>query len=46
MINDNSGDLLDYRVITFIDDILIYVNNEEEHDRVGEEVLKGYHKMI
>jgi hypothetical protein len=33
-------DLLDNGGIAFIDNILIYVKDEEEHDRLVEEVLK------
>jgi hypothetical protein len=40
MINHIFRDLLDNGVIAFIDDILIYAKDEEEHDRLVEEVLK------
>jgi hypothetical protein len=40
MINDIFRDLLENGVIAFIDDILIYAKDEEDHDRLVEEVLK------
>jgi hypothetical protein len=40
MINHIFRDLLDNGVIAFIDDILIYAKDEEEPDRLVEEVLK------
>jgi hypothetical protein len=40
MINHIFRDLFDNGVIAFIDDILIYAKDEEEHDRFVEEVLK------
>jgi hypothetical protein len=40
MINHIFRDLLDNGVIAFIDDILIYAKDEEEHHRLVEEVLK------
>jgi hypothetical protein len=40
MINHIFRNLLDNGVIAFIDDILIYAKDEEENDRLVEEVLK------
>jgi hypothetical protein len=39
MINHIFRDLLDNGVIAFIDDILIYAKDEEEHDRLVKQVL-------
>jgi len=40
MMNHVFSDLLDLGVIAYMDDILIYAKEEEEHDRLVEEVLK------
>jgi hypothetical protein len=40
MISHIFRDLLDNRVFAFIDDILIYAKDEEEHDRLVQEGLK------
>jgi hypothetical protein len=40
MIHHIFTDVLDNGAIAFIDDILIYAKDEDEHDRVVEEVLK------
>jgi hypothetical protein len=40
MINDVLRDLLDAGTVVYIDDILIYSENEEEHKRLVKEVLK------
>jgi transposase InsO family protein len=40
MMNHIFRDMLDLGVIAFIDDILIYAETEEEHDKLAEEVLK------
>jgi hypothetical protein len=39
IINDILTDLLDEDVVVFIDDILIYAQTEEDHDRLVKEVL-------
>jgi hypothetical protein len=39
MINHSFRDLLDNGVIAFIDNILIYVKDEKERDRLVEEIL-------
>ena len=40
IMNDIFHDLLDVCVIVFIDDILIYSNNQEEHDQHVKMVLE------
>jgi hypothetical protein len=40
MMNHIFRDMLDQGVVAYIDDILIYAETEEEHDRLVEEVLK------
>ena len=40
MMNHVFSDLLDLGVIAYMDDILIYAKEDEEHDRLVEEVLK------
>ena len=40
MMNDIFRDLLDHGVLVYIDDILIYSETEEEHERLVLEVLK------
>jgi hypothetical protein len=40
MINHIFWDLLDLGLIVYLDDILIYAETEEEHDRIVTEVLK------
>jgi len=39
MMNHILSDLLDIRVLAYMDDILIYAKTEEEHDRLVKEVL-------
>jgi hypothetical protein len=40
MMNNILKDLLDKGVIVYIDDILIYANNEEIHDEIVKQVLE------
>jgi hypothetical protein len=40
MMNHIFWDLLDLGLIVYLDDILIYAETEEEHDRIVTEVLK------
>jgi hypothetical protein len=40
MMNHIFRDLLDLGLIVYLDDILIYAETEEEHDRIVTEVLK------
>jgi hypothetical protein len=44
MINDVLRDLLDAGTVVYIDDILIYSENEEEHKALVKEVLKRLKK--
>jgi hypothetical protein len=40
MMNHIFRDMLDQGVIAYIDDVLIYAETEEEHDKLVKEVLK------
>jgi len=45
MINDLFRDLINQEdIVTFIDDILVAMDTEEEHDKLVEEVLKRLEK--
>jgi len=45
MINDLFRDLINQEdIVTFIDDILVAMDMEEEHDKLVEEVLKRLEK--
>jgi len=45
MINDLFRDLINQEdIVTFIDDILVAIDMEEEHDKLVEEVLKRLEK--
>jgi len=45
MMNDVLKDVID-KGIVFIDNILIFMEDEEHHDEIVEEVLKRLKKMI
>jgi len=40
MMNHVLSDMLDVGVLAYMDDILVYADTEEGHDRTGKEVLK------
>jgi len=40
MMNHVLSDMLDVGVLAYMDDILVYADREEGHDRTGKEVLK------
>jgi hypothetical protein len=45
MINEIFKDMIDLGIIAYIDDILIYSQTKEEHEKLIKEVLSRLHKL-